>query len=117
MDSLGLRGNKELETLAAKLGEESERRAPIDAGWIATFILVLFFIHLGRMGFDQSVLGIFSPLIAAIGDIFVALVFAFGIIAPIRTIFRRITGLFIRRCGDGYSKFRKRKESYSVCVP
>ena len=97
VDSLGLRGNKELEALAAKLGEESERRAPIDASWIATFIMVLFFIHLGRMGFDQSVVGIVSPLIAAIGDIFVALVFAFGIIAPIRNIFKRITGLFIRR--------------------
>ena len=97
VDSLGLRGNKELEALAAKLGEESERRAPIDASWIATFIMVLFFIHLGRMGFDQSVVGIISPLIAAIGDIFVALVFAFGIIAPIRNIFKRITGLFIRR--------------------
>ena len=69
VDSLGLRGNKELEALAAKLGEESERRAPIDASWIATFIMVLFFIHLGRMGFDQSVVGIISPLIAAIGDI------------------------------------------------
>ena len=97
VDSLGLRGNKELEALAAKLGEESERRAPIDASWIATFIMVLFFIHLGRMGFDQSAVGIVSPLIAAIGDIFVALVFAFGIIAPIRNIFKRITGLFIRR--------------------
>jgi len=96
VDSLGLRGNIELETLAAKLGEESERRAPIDAGWIVTFIMVLFFIHLGRMGFDQSVIGISSPLIAAIGDVFVALVFAFGFIAPIRTIFRRFTGLFIR---------------------
>ena len=49
------------------------------------------------MGFDQSAVGIISPLIAAIGDIFVALVFAFGIIAPIRNIFKRITGLFIRR--------------------
>src|SRR6187455_141762 len=54
VDALGLRGNKELEALAAKLGEEGERRAPVDAGWIATFIMVLFFIHLGRMGFDQS---------------------------------------------------------------
>ena len=97
VDSLGLRGNKELEALAARLGEESERRAPIDASWIATFILVLFFIHLGRMGFDHSAVGIASPLIAAIGDVFVALVFAFGIIAPIRSILKRITGLFIRR--------------------
>src|SRR6185503_17416032 len=31
VDGLGLRGNKELEALAAKLGEENERRAPVDA--------------------------------------------------------------------------------------
>ena len=97
VDSLGLRGNKELEALAAKLAEESERRAPIDAGWIVTFIAFLFFVHLGRMGLDKSVLGISSPLVAVIGDIFVALVFAFGIIAPIRTVFQRTTGLFVRR--------------------
>jgi uncharacterized membrane protein HdeD (DUF308 family)/3',5'-cyclic AMP phosphodiesterase CpdA len=97
VDSLGLRGNQELETLAARLGEESERRAPIDANWIMTFILVLFFIHLGRMGLDQSMLAISSPLVAVIGDFFIAVVFAFGFIAPIRTVFRKITGLFVRR--------------------
>jgi 3',5'-cyclic AMP phosphodiesterase CpdA/uncharacterized membrane protein HdeD (DUF308 family) len=95
VDSLGLRGNKELETLAARLGEENERRAPIDASWIMTFILVLFFIHLGRMGLDQSALGITSALVAALGDIFIAVVFAFGFIAPIRQILRRFTGLVL----------------------
>jgi len=93
--SLGFKGNKELETLAEKLGKEAEHRAPIDAGWIVSFILILFFIHLGRMGLDQSATGLLSPFVAVIGDIFMALVFAFGFLAPIRTIFRRFTGLFI----------------------
>lgn len=96
IESLGLKGNKELEALAHKLGEEDKQRDSIDASWIVTFILILFFIHLGRMGFDQSASGVLSPLVAVIGDMVIALIVAFGIIAPFRTIFRRITGMFVR---------------------
>jgi 3',5'-cyclic AMP phosphodiesterase CpdA len=96
VESLKVKGNKELEGLAEKLGEEDEHRAPIDARWIVTFILILFFIHLGRMGLDRSAFGVLSPLVAVIGDIFIALAFAFGFIAPVRMIFRRVTGLFVR---------------------
>jgi hypothetical protein len=49
------------------------------------------------MGFDKSRIGIISPLVAVIGDIFVALVFALGFIGPIRTMLRRFTRLFVRR--------------------
>lgn len=94
--SLGIKGNLELETLAIKLREEDDHRAPIDASWIMSFLIILFLIHLGRMGLDRSALGILSPLVAVIGDIFMALIFAFGFIAPTRTIFRRFIGLFSR---------------------
>jgi uncharacterized membrane protein HdeD (DUF308 family)/predicted phosphodiesterase len=97
IESLGLKGNTELETLAHKIGEEEKQRDSIDAGWIVTFILILFFIHLGRMGFDQSASGILSPVVAVIGDMAIALIVAFGIIAPLQSIFRRITGIFVRR--------------------
>lgn len=93
---LGLEGNKELETLADKLEVEYNHRAPIDAGWVITFIIILFFIHLGRMGLDRSFLGIMSPLVAVIGDLVIALIIAFGVIAPLMSIFRKITGLLIR---------------------
>ena len=83
--------------LYKNLGEESDRRAPVDAGWIVTFIVILFVIHLGRMGLDQSSVRIISPLVAVMGDIFVAFVFAFGFVAPIQAIFRRIKGLFMLR--------------------
>ncbi len=94
--SLGVEGNEELETLAARLKEEDERRVPIDAGWVMTLIVILFVIHLARMGFDKSKIGVVSPMVAVIGDIFVGLVFAFGIIGPLRTIFRQFTSLFVR---------------------
>ncbi len=92
--SMGEKGNKELESLATKLKEESELRAPIDRGWIISFIVILFFIHLGRMGLDRSKLGIVSPVVAVVGDMFIALIFSFAFIGPIRSVFKRTTGLF-----------------------
>jgi len=95
--SLGLQGNTELESLAKKLSNEDAQRSRIDRGWIITFTLILFFIHLGRIGFDQSTSGILSPIVAVIGDMVIALIVAFGFIAPLRTLFRKFTGLFVRR--------------------
>ncbi len=96
IQGMGLEGNKELEALADKLEVEYNHRAPIDAGWVITFIIILFFIHLGRMGFDRSFLGIMSPAIAVIGDLVIALIIAFGVIAPFMSIFRKVTGLAIQ---------------------
>ena len=96
VESMGARGNRELEALAVRLGQGEASRTRIDTSWIALFIVILFFIHLGRMGLDRSAIGILSPLVAVIGDIFIALFFAYGFVAPVRTIFRRVTGLFTR---------------------
>lgn len=112
IESLGLKGNKELEVLAHKLGEEDKQRDSVDASWIVTFILILFFIHLGRMGFDQSASGILSPIVAVIGDLAIALIVAFGIIAPLRTIFRRIAGLFVRSLWKWVQKVPEHKRRF-----
>ncbi len=93
---LGLEDDKQIVALAEKLEKEDDHRAPIDAGWIFTFIVILFFIHLGRMGLDRSYLGIMSPVVAVIGDLVIALIIAFAIIAPFIAIFRRLTGMIIR---------------------
>ena len=95
--SFGIKGDPELNAFATRLGREDDQRTPIDAGWVMTLLFILFFVHLGRMGMDRSALGIASPLVALIGDMFIALVIAFGLIAPIRTIFRRVTGVFLIR--------------------
>ncbi len=94
---LGISEDADLEAFATKLGKEDDQRNPIDAGWVATFLVILFFIHLGRMGLDRSALGILSPVVAVIGDIFIAMVVAFGIIAPVRAVFRKVTGVFLIR--------------------
>src|SRR5262249_4593872 len=61
-----------------------------DRYWIITFILLLFVIHLGRMGFDRSFLGILSPVLASLGDIIIALIITYGLIAPVRLLFLKI---------------------------
>ncbi len=110
--SLRLEGNTELEMLAKKLGEEDEQRASIDKGWIITFLLILFFIHLGRMGFDQSASGILSPLVAVIGDMVIALIIAFGLIAPLRSVFKRFTSLFVRSLWKWVQKVPQEKRRF-----
>jgi uncharacterized membrane protein HdeD (DUF308 family) len=87
--ALGMTGNAELEELARKIETDENRNAEADTRWVIIFIVFLFFIHLGRMGFDRSALGILSPLVAVIGDMFIALVVAFGIIYPFRATFKR----------------------------
>ncbi|MGB5393493.1 MAG: metallophosphoesterase [Lutimonas sp.] len=95
--SMGIKDDSELAELAEELEEDDAIRAPIDTSWIIIFLLILFFIHLGRMGLDRSTFGILSPLVAVLGDMFIALVVAFGIIAPIRWIFRKFSGIFLNR--------------------
>ena len=96
LSSMGLEDNEELASLARKLEAEEAEHARVDMGWIVIFLLTLFFIHLGRMGFDRSSFGILSPLVAVIGDMFIALVISFGVIAPIRRIFTRLNTYFIK---------------------
>lgn len=91
VDHLGLPDEPELVALANRMAEEERSRAAIDRGWIWAFILTLFAIHLGRMGFDRSRLGISSPLVAVVGDVFLALVIAFAIAIPLHLGFRRLT--------------------------
>jgi 3',5'-cyclic AMP phosphodiesterase CpdA len=81
----------EIAETAARLQTAELNRGPADRGWIAALITVLFAIHVSRMGFDRSALGILSPLVAVIGDIGVALALTFFVIVPLRLFTRRAT--------------------------
>jgi hypothetical protein len=83
MMSMKLSDNAEVSALAEEIEQEESARAGIDKYWIITFIVVLFFIHLGRMGLDRSFLGILSPGVAVIGDMAIALIITYAIIAPL----------------------------------
>ena len=89
--------NKEIADMAEQMEKEEEARAQIDRYWITTFILILFFIHLGRMGFDRSFLGILSPLVAVIGDIAIALIIAYVVQAPLSGVFRKASSSLERK--------------------
>ena len=84
ISSLGLSSDPYVSKLAEQIRQEEEHSAPYDRKWITTFIILLFFIHLGRMGLDKSFLGLLSPAIATVGDLVFALVITYAIIAPLR---------------------------------
>lgn len=95
--ALGLSSNSYINTVAEKIEVEEEASAPYDRKWIIIFIVLLFFIHLGRMGFDRSFLGVLSPLVATIGDIVIALAITYIIIGPFRLGFKKISKLLERK--------------------
>ncbi|HEY5970269.1 MAG TPA: metallophosphoesterase [Chitinophagaceae bacterium] len=88
---MGLGDNQRILALAEKIENEEDAKAPYDRKWIIVLLLMLFFIHLGRMGVDRSFLGILSPLVATIGDAVIALVIAYVIIGSGRSIIKEGT--------------------------
>lgn len=95
--SLGLPDVPSVNSSVSMIQSEEDIRRPIDKSWIIIFLILLFIIHLGRMGFDKTALGIFSPLVALFGDIVVALIITFGIITPMRALFKKISEPVIRK--------------------
>ena len=97
IESLGLPHTPSVRTAVNEIRTEETNSYSSDAKWIITFLIVLFIIHLGRMGFDKTSLGILSPLIALIGDVCVALIITFGILTPLRALFKKFTEPVIRK--------------------
>ena len=69
----------------------------VNAVWCWTLVLVFFAIHVGRMHVHGSLVGMISPLVAAVGDVATALIIAFGIILPCRLAWRKLTRPVERR--------------------
>ena len=88
---IGLDRPERLAETGARLQAAEQNRVGPDREWIAAFLAVLFAIHVSRMGFDRSALGIFSPLVAVMGDIVVALALTYFVIVPFRLFLRRTT--------------------------
>jgi uncharacterized membrane protein HdeD (DUF308 family)/3',5'-cyclic AMP phosphodiesterase CpdA len=88
---LGLGDDPRLAALGERIQAEEAARGGVDRGWIAGFVATLFAIHLARMGLDRTFLGIVSPAFAVLGDLMIALVAAFGVVIPLRLLWRRAT--------------------------
>ena len=89
--------DREMLALARRLANEESARTSIDRGWIIGFIATLLAIHIGRMGFDQTFLGIMSPGFATLGDLVIALMLAFVVVIPCGLLSRRLTRRLERR--------------------
>lgn len=85
-EKVGMKDNPVVKAIAEQIKKEEEASATYDRRWIIVFILLLFAIHLGRMGLDRSALGILSPLVATIGDMVIALIVTYAILAPLRVL-------------------------------
>jgi 3',5'-cyclic AMP phosphodiesterase CpdA len=88
---IGLDRPERLADTGTRLETEEQNRVAADRGWIAVLLAVLFAIHVSRMGFDRSMLGILSPAVAVAGDVAVALALTYFVIVPFRLFFRRLT--------------------------
>lgn len=55
---------------AQQIAAEETARSAVDRGWVISFLLTLLAIHVGRMGFDRTFLGLMSPGFAVLGDMF-----------------------------------------------
>ena len=96
LKTVGLKDDPYLRQLAEKIKKEEETSASFFRWYIRVFILLLFLIHLGRMGLDKSFLGILSPLVATLGDMVFALIFAYLVVFPIRYL----SLIFLRKRGQ-----------------
>ena len=92
LEGMHLPDSPEIRQLADRWNAEEVWRSRADWGWVLGFVATLFAIHLGRMGFDRTALGIMSPAIAVLGDLAVSLLLAFALVIPAGVGLRWLTG-------------------------
>lgn len=80
--------------LVVELSNELAIRGRSDRGWRWLFLFTFFAIHVARMDIDWNLVGMLSPAGAVVGDVMLAIVLAYGIVAPISVSWRGAT----RRC-------------------
>ena len=91
LDDLGLADRPEAIELLGEVTFEERVRASSDRRWTVAFLVTLFAIHSARLETDGTLLGYASPAIAVVGDIVLAFLFAFVIVAPLAVSLRTST--------------------------
>ncbi len=97
VSELGLDDAPEARAIAASVAVEEQARGPIDRGWTIAFIATLFAIHIGRMSTDFTILGLASPAVAVLGDMFIAVVISLLVLNPMYLMWRGPTRWIERR--------------------
>ena len=90
LEDLGLAEHPDASELLARVTVEERVRAATDKRWTVAFLITLFAIHSARLEPDGTLLGYAAPAISVLGDIVLALLFAFLILTPI-SLSRRTT--------------------------
>ncbi len=88
---LGLATNETFARLRAEAESASRPVRAADLMWMATLGGVFLAIHAGRMPIADSLLGVISPVVATVGDLFMTLAFAMALMLPARLFWRRLT--------------------------
>lgn len=99
---LGLPAHAYLGQLREQLTAEAVVTTRSDRAWRWLFLLVFFFIHAARMDSDWNLIGILSPLGAVLGDVGLAIILAYAIIAPLSVSWRSLTRPLERRAWGWY---------------
>ena len=114
VSAIGLSEGPYVREIAEKIEKEETAAAPYDRNWITTFIILLFVIHIGRMGLDRSYLGLLSPGVATIGDLVIALVIAYAIIGPLRFGLLKISSAMEKPLWKWVSKVDEKEQKKSI---
>lgn len=96
---LGLPAHPEFGRLRAAAIEQERIAIPVNSFWIVTLIVVFFAIHAGRLQSSWTWLGLISPLVAVVGDLFSALLAAV-LLLPVWLGWRRLTRPIERRAWE-----------------
>jgi uncharacterized membrane protein HdeD (DUF308 family)/3',5'-cyclic AMP phosphodiesterase CpdA len=87
---LDLPDYRELHDLANEIAFHEEAARTVDRRWILLFLVTLFSMHVARMPTEFSLVGLFGPFVAVLGDAFAALVISFGFIVPTYYVTRKV---------------------------
>ena len=82
--------------------KEPANRVSAILNWCRLFLLTFFAIHVGRMEAEWNLIGLLSPAVAVVGDIAYSLLLAYGIVAPLSTLWRWLTRPLERRAWRHY---------------
>lgn len=99
---LGLPPHPEVARLRADLMADAVARQRTDRYWRWMFVVTFFAIHIGRMDAEWNLVGLISPAVAVIGDLFYALVLAYVLAVPLATGWRALTRPLERRAWRRY---------------
>ena len=83
LDDIGLTDHPGAAELLTRVTVEERVRTAADRRWTVAFLVTLFAIHSARIEPDGTLLGYVAPAVAVVGDMTLALLFAFLVIAPL----------------------------------